>query len=325
LTPTATTAHPTAAIANFDLLIDGVLFGTTTPGGWFLVGTKALSDGWHDLRVLAYDNTLAKSTGRWTGALTVNNHGRSVALNPAPLSGDWSTHFVFNVTAAGSTPTEVRVLQNGRVLAAAPGAAAALTVDGLTLGAGPARVQAEALFLHGGPVRSAPVDLNVAYAAGTPSGQPPVAYSYTKRVRKDQPFVVELPATFDNSSVPLTFALLTSPAQATVPAGQSGPYRLMRPVAGAKGFDTFTFRVTSASGNSNVATVTLDYGVLRGDVNCDGVVDLGDINPYVLLLSNRAAWAATFPNCPLNNGDINGDGTVDFGDINPFVALLSGY
>jgi hypothetical protein len=63
---------------------------------------------------------------------------------------------------------------------------------------------------------------------------------------------------------------------------------------------------------------------LRGDVNCDGVVDFGDINPFVLLLSDRAAWAGMYPDCLASNGDINLDGVADFGDINPFVALLAG-
>jgi hypothetical protein len=62
----------------------------------------------------------------------------------------------------------------------------------------------------------------------------------------------------------------------------------------------------------------------KGDVNCDGCVGFGDINPFVLLLSNPAAYQAAYPNCPLANGDINCDGTVDFGDINPFVTILAG-
>jgi hypothetical protein len=63
-----------------------------------------------------------------------------------------------------------------------------------------------------------------------------------------------------------------------------------------------------------------------GDVNCDGVVDFGDINPFVQVLSNPSAWQATYPRCPLLNADINGDGTYgqnSFGDINPFVTLLT--
>jgi 1,4-alpha-glucan branching enzyme len=64
---------------------------------------------------------------------------------------------------------------------------------------------------------------------------------------------------------------------------------------------------------------------LTGDLNCDGSADFGDINPFVLYLSNFASWQSTYSGCNPQNGDINGDGTYpSFGDINPFVTLLSG-
>ena len=61
-----------------------------------------------------------------------------------------------------------------------------------------------------------------------------------------------------------------------------------------------------------------------GDLNCDGSVDFGDINPFVLTLADPALYNTTYPDCDINLADINGDGSVDFGDINPFVALLVG-
>jgi len=61
-----------------------------------------------------------------------------------------------------------------------------------------------------------------------------------------------------------------------------------------------------------------------GDLNCDGAVNFGDVNPFVLILTDFAAWQQSYPGCPWQNGDINGNGTVGFEDINPFVALLSG-
>ncbi len=61
-----------------------------------------------------------------------------------------------------------------------------------------------------------------------------------------------------------------------------------------------------------------------GDVNCDGSVDFGDINDFVLRLSNFAAYLAAHPDCPESTADVNGDGVVNFGDINAFVALLAG-
>ena len=328
LTPSATTTHPTAQIAGFDLLIDGVLRSSVLPGQAFNVNTRALSDGRHDVRVLAYDNTLVRSTGRWLGTLDVQNRGQSVSMTAAPLSGNWATAFNFDVVAAGGVPREIRLVQNGRVLAAAPGAAGRLTIYGLTLGAGPAQVQAEALFLDGRAVRSAPALITVSYAAGNPASQPPTAFSFTKRVRKDQPFVVELPAAFNNAGVPLTFEIVSSPVQVSVPTGQSGPYRLMRPLPGAKGIDAFTYRVRSSAGDSNVATVTLELGILRGDLNCDGRIDFGDINAFVLALANWTEWKLQYPDCPEQNADVNGDGQYGgvwgFGDINPFVDLLAG-
>ena len=73
-------------------------------------------------------------------------------------------------------------------------------------------------------------------------------------------------------------------------------------------------------GGSAVATF---YITVPGDMNCDGRLDFGDINPFVLALLDPATFAATYPGCPLRNGDTNGDGLVDTGDINGFVALLS--
>ena len=61
-----------------------------------------------------------------------------------------------------------------------------------------------------------------------------------------------------------------------------------------------------------------------GDLDCNGNCDFGDINPFVLALSNPAGYRTAFPDCDIYLGDLNADGHVDFGDINPFVALLSG-
>ena len=60
-----------------------------------------------------------------------------------------------------------------------------------------------------------------------------------------------------------------------------------------------------------------------GDVNCDGVADFGDINAFVLALTEPGQYALQYPDCPLENRDINGDGVFGFGDINSFVALLT--
>ena|GEM_PF-1770156 len=61
-----------------------------------------------------------------------------------------------------------------------------------------------------------------------------------------------------------------------------------------------------------------------GDLNCDGLVDFDDIDPFVLALSGQAGYEAVWPACRWLNADCNGDGGVDFDDIDAFVAILSG-
>ena len=68
--------------------------------------------------------------------------------------------------------------------------------------------------------------------------------------------------------------------------------------------------------------ITITYDLL-GDMNCDGVLNFADINPFVLALSDPSAYEARYPNCRWLNADCNSDGSVNFRDINPFVALLA--
>ncbi len=60
-----------------------------------------------------------------------------------------------------------------------------------------------------------------------------------------------------------------------------------------------------------------------GDTNCDGLVNNGDIDAFVLALNDPAEYAVQYPGCDINNADTNGDGLVNNGDIDAFVALVS--
>lgn len=61
-----------------------------------------------------------------------------------------------------------------------------------------------------------------------------------------------------------------------------------------------------------------------GDLNCDGLVDHLDIDPFVLALTDAAGYGSAYPGCDLQLGDMNGDGAVDNFDIDGFVAVLGG-
>ncbi len=60
----------------------------------------------------------------------------------------------------------------------------------------------------------------------------------------------------------------------------------------------------------------------RGDINCDGVINFDDIDPFVAAFSGQAYFNSLYPGCNWFNSDVNCDGTVDFDDIDPWVALL---
>ena len=64
--------------------------------------------------------------------------------------------------------------------------------------------------------------------------------------------------------------------------------------------------------------------VLPGDMNLDGVVDTADVAPFVLALTDMAAYVAQFGVNPVHIGDVNGDGAFDTADVAPFVQMLVG-
>ncbi len=67
--------------------------------------------------------------------------------------------------------------------------------------------------------------------------------------------------------------------------------------------------------------------LLAGDMNLDGVVDSGDVAPFVLALTDPAEYMAQFgvdEATMIALGDINRDGALDTGDVAAFVQLLVG-
>ncbi|MBC6954099.1 MAG: hypothetical protein DWB46_07925 [Leptolyngbya sp.] len=309
LTQSGSTTRPGGSITFFELFVDGRRFDDAFFFQTLTLDTTLLGDGWHDMRILGYDNSPTTSTGSWAWPLVVNNRGRSASIVAQKTSGNWNTAFTFEVAAAGPGLREVRLLQHGRVLAATKDSTAPLTVHGWTLGAGVSRLQTEALYDDGMLVRSQPVEVTVAFGGANPSGNPPAASDFSIHIDPGTDALVELPHTFDDRDVPIAFEVLSPPAGATVVPGPDGPFRLLRANADATGMDTMTFRVTSATGNSNVATVRILYAPCAADFNTDAKVDTLDF------LSFLNAYTAADP-----RADVNGDGTVSSLD---FIAFLN--
>lgn len=277
LTPSATTTHPTSRIESFDLLVDGVLYGNVPNGKAFSFDTTRFDDGQHELRVIAYDNDSLRNAGRWIGEMAIDNFGYSTSIdNISQATGDLSTEFAIDVSVVdqGVGVTEVRLIQNGRVVASSPIAPATLRVHGRMLGAGVSTLRAEALLGDGNAVLSSPVTVDISTDAGSPTGAAPIAFDFSRRTIQGETVVVSLPATSDDVNKALTYRLLSNPAQATVHAVSDPtlPYRIITVDPGASGFDQLTFEVDDGTNISNTATVTLVYqacnfGHLQLDVN----------------------------------------------------------
>jgi hypothetical protein len=65
-------------------------------------------------------------------------------------------------------------------------------------------------------------------------------------------------------------------------------------------------------------------GFSLGDLNCDGAVNVFDIDPFVLALTYPPAYMAAYPECDMMLADCDADGWITAFDIDPFVLLLTG-
>ena len=330
LTPTASTTYAGAAIAGFELMVDGVVLDSISPGAAFSMDTTALSDGWHDLRVLAWDDRPMESTGRWLGELRVDNAGRTMELVPAVTSGDLGTLLAFDLRASGPGAIEVRLLQNGRVVAALATAQGTVSLWGASLGADTSTLQGEAIFGDGEIVRSEPATITLANTGGG-SHQGPVAFDHSVTIFDGVSTVLSLPATHDDDPASATYAVVGAPAQATVLAFDGGAWCALQPQAGASGSDTLVFQVTGAGGSAT-GTVHITYAALdpcgTGTNYCP--LTANSVGPGAaismsgstsVLANDLVLSAAT---CPANQFGIffygSSAGQVPFGDGNRCIS-----
>ena len=77
-----------------------------------------------------------------------------------------------------------------------------------------------------------------------------------------------------------------------------------------------------AHGYRHDADGNLVEAYVVADMNCDGLMNNFDVDPFVLALTNLPGYYQQYPNCNILNADVNGDGVVNNFDVDAFLALL---
>jgi len=139
LTPSA--AYPDSRQAGrFEAIVDGVRTATANPGLPLTIDTTKLADGWHDLWVVAVDNTPIAVQGGWIGVVEVRNGQGSVLLSVVTPSVTIDDTVILKVAATESG--DVEVFQNSKSLGTVSESQGELSVSAKTLGRGKVKLTA---------------------------------------------------------------------------------------------------------------------------------------------------------------------------------------
>ena len=136
-------AYPDSRRASrFEVFVDGVRLTTTDPGQVLALETAKLADGWHDLRVVAIDNTPVAVQGAWEREVWVKNGEEALQLtaeDPQRFALSATIVLAATATAAG----DVEVFHNERTLGVVEGGTGKLSVAAMTLGKGTVKLYAK--------------------------------------------------------------------------------------------------------------------------------------------------------------------------------------
>jgi hypothetical protein len=152
--------HIATGVARLELLVDGMLTDTLSgASGTFSLDTTTLSDGRHEIRVVAVNDAAAESEGYTSFNVVVSNHGRSVAA----AGGDRTLTGVevggVNVSAAAGDGTVSRIeLRNlGRALGQVSGSSGTVSLDASLLAYGENVVTPVAVYADGKETAGTPI------------------------------------------------------------------------------------------------------------------------------------------------------------------------
>jgi hypothetical protein len=156
LTPTAKYPDDRAA-ARFELFLNGRKRQTIAPGESFTLRTPGMSDGFHELRVVAIDNTPIAVQGSWIATVQVRNGRDAIQLRAAAGGVKFGDTLVLDTVS--TRQEDAIVFHNGIRVGVVSGGSGKVLVDTKTLG--PGRVQLWAQQPGKPALRSRPLTVEI--------------------------------------------------------------------------------------------------------------------------------------------------------------------
>jgi uncharacterized protein (TIGR03790 family) len=149
---------------SYTFLLDGVEIQEESEEATVYVRLNRLSDGYHEMRVVARINHPVKFGTFTDKVFTVNRSGRSVTILPEINRLGKYEHAIKVQVGGQELPEKIRLMCGERVLdEKVYDADVALVLDELLLGEGPGRIQAVAVYANGMKVASAPMTLAIQF------------------------------------------------------------------------------------------------------------------------------------------------------------------
>ena len=176
--------------AILELALDGRRVAIAKPGEPLVFNTALAPDGAHNLAVNVTADDAIATNGSVVVPIVIRNRGAEVRIT-AP-TGDWSWDKPIELKASAPGATGIAFFHNLRDLGRVQGPEGTITIDPRTLGQGPVRILAAAMYPESKETWAAPIVLNItppkplaatALAAGqtldagfrvTPAGTPAV-------------------------------------------------------------------------------------------------------------------------------------------------------
>ena len=151
-------ASDSPKIRHYEVFFDGVFIYKVKDAKKMKIAIEAISDGYHELRLVAVGDSIAANRNTRTLEFVANRKGHRISLKAAKenLSIDQELKLV----ALSSSGAKIQVLQNSRVIATVD-SGKAISIPAAKLGLGKTQLHTVTKFPDGSMVKSTPIDITV--------------------------------------------------------------------------------------------------------------------------------------------------------------------